>query len=436
MLPRVALVTGGTDGIGKEIARGLASAGLRVLVVGRDRDKGARSVRELRESTGNDDVSFIAADLELVSEAERLAAEIGRLTPALHLLVHSAGIVRGRRVLTDEGVESNFAVNYLSRFVLTTRLLPLMTATGRADLTARILIVGGAALNGTLHFDDLDLTRGFSTIRAVRQFCQANDVLTVELARRLGAAPRVTITSLKVGVVKTNIRHEFPTWMKVLVPLVFDPLLGQTPAEAARAGLELLLEPRHEGTTGALFTKIRAMRRVEPKIDRDLGRALWSSSEALVARASRSWAERVTSGRAARSLEGGNMSTTSIGRAHSNGKSLRITHWVSTGIFAMMFTVSGARFIMGTPDVVAGMQHLGYPDYFARLLGIAKLLGVAALLVPLPVRALREWAYAGFAFTCISATASHAMSGDPAAKIAPPVIALVVLMTSYFSRRR
>src|SRR5437870_4424906 len=112
---RAALVTGGTDGIGKEVARGLAVAGVRVFIVGRDPEKGRRAAEELRGAGANADVQFLRADLSLMGEANRLAEEVARRAGALHYLVHSAGMVRGRRVLTEEGLESNFAVNYLSR---------------------------------------------------------------------------------------------------------------------------------------------------------------------------------------------------------------------------------------------------------------------------------------------------------------------------------
>src|SRR6266481_3396727 len=126
-----ALVTGGTDGVGKEVAYGLARAGHRVILVGRDADEGARVEREMRETTDNTDVQFLQADLSLVREANRLPDEIAGRWSALHYLVHSAGVVRGRRELTAEGIESNFAINYLSRFALTGRLLPLLETAGQ-----------------------------------------------------------------------------------------------------------------------------------------------------------------------------------------------------------------------------------------------------------------------------------------------------------------
>jgi NAD(P)-dependent dehydrogenase (short-subunit alcohol dehydrogenase family) len=287
---KTALVTGGTDGIGKEVARGLARAGHSMALVGRNREKGIQAAHELRETTGNANIQFLCADLSLVSEADRLANEVASKWPALHYLVHSAGVVRGHRELTREGVESNFASGYLGRFTLTGRLLPLLEAAGRPAATARILLISGAAQIDRIHFEDVNLTSNFSTLRAVLQCCQANDVFTVELARRLTMAEpssRVTITCLKLGVVKTNIRREFPSWMKLVVPLVFDPLLKQTPREAADPALKLLLEPEFEGVTGALFSRTKRFKPVAPTahaLDREEGRRLWEPSERLVAK--------------------------------------------------------------------------------------------------------------------------------------------------------
>lgn len=270
---KTAVVTGGTDGIGRAVAAGLASSGHRVIVIGRDPEKGRRVERELRDETRNGDVSFVAADLALVRDTIRLARTIAPTD--IDVLVHGAGIVRGRRVLTDEGIESNFAVNYLARFVLTTHLLPSL-ATG-----SRIVILGGAARSGEIQWDDPNLTRGFGTLRAVKQFCRANDIFTVELARRLKSS---TVTCLKIGVVKTNIRREFPGWMKVLVPLVLDPLIGKTPSEVASHVLALATSPAFEGVNGARYSLIRRFVELpaDPEVsDPAIGKKLWALSEHL-----------------------------------------------------------------------------------------------------------------------------------------------------------
>src|SRR5262245_41460142 len=170
---RCALVTGGTDGIGKEIARGLTARGARVLIVGSDPQKGKRVQNELREETGHDDVDFLRADLSLVTEVDRLAEEIATRFTSLHYLVLCAGIVRGRFTLTPEGIETNFAIGYLSRFVLVERLLAIMRQSRTAgSAAARIVVVSGAARNGTIHYDDVNLTHNFATLRVVSQLCE------------------------------------------------------------------------------------------------------------------------------------------------------------------------------------------------------------------------------------------------------------------------
>jgi NAD(P)-dependent dehydrogenase (short-subunit alcohol dehydrogenase family) len=287
---KTALVTGGTDGIGKEIARGLARQGFDLVIVGRNAAKGEGAARDLRHSSRNPAVAFVQADLALMRDVTRLADLLGGRWPALHYLVHDAGVVLGRRELTPEGIEANFAINYLSRFVLTRQLLPLLAAGSGPDRVARIVIVSGAARGGSIHFDDVNLAANFATLRAVLQSCRANDLFTIELARRLSmaaAGPGPTVTCLKIGVVKTNIRHGFPGWMKLLVPLL-DPLLGQTPQDAAAAGLRLLLADDLEGVTGALFLKIRKLKRLASDTDPatlGAGWRLWELSERLAAQA-------------------------------------------------------------------------------------------------------------------------------------------------------
>jgi len=116
-------------------------------------------------------------------------------------------------------------------------------------------------------------------------------------------------------------------------------------------------------------------------------------------------------------------------------KGVRIAGWIATGLFAALMTVSGISFLVAPAPVVETFGHLGYPLYFARLLGLAKLLGVAALLAPRVVN-LREWAYAGFTFVLVAALLSHRLSGDGAGRAAPAAFTLGLLLASYFLRRR
>jgi uncharacterized membrane protein YphA (DoxX/SURF4 family) len=111
----------------------------------------------------------------------------------------------------------------------------------------------------------------------------------------------------------------------------------------------------------------------------------------------------------------------------------RIAYWVTTGLTAFVFLSGGAGELARPAFVVEGMTHLGYPVYFVSILGVWKLLGGAAVLAP-GVPRLKEWAYAGMLFDLTGAAASHAAIGDPAGKIAAPLILLGIVMTSWALR--
>ncbi|MFP2927919.1 DoxX family protein [Pyxidicoccus sp. 3LG] len=108
----------------------------------------------------------------------------------------------------------------------------------------------------------------------------------------------------------------------------------------------------------------------------------------------------------------------------------KIAYWVVTGLVSLSMTGSAIMYLTGAPGMVAAFQHLGYPDYFRTMLGVAKLLGVVALWAPVP-RFLREWAYAGFVIDLIAAAVSHTVMGDPLASSVSPVIVLALMITSH-----
>jgi hypothetical protein len=109
---------------------------------------------------------------------------------------------------------------------------------------------------------------------------------------------------------------------------------------------------------------------------------------------------------------------------------MKIGAWIATGIFAAMMAASGVAYVAGASVAVQAMLVLGYPPYFRVMLGVAKLLGVAALLTPSP-SALREWAYAGFTFDLVAAVVSHLATGTSAA---PAIFAFAILAASYVLR--
>jgi hypothetical protein len=108
-------------------------------------------------------------------------------------------------------------------------------------------------------------------------------------------------------------------------------------------------------------------------------------------------------------------------------------YWIATLFVAFIMTISGILAITHAPTMMTALAHLGYPPYFSNLLGVAKLLGVCVLLAPGIVR-LKEWAYAGFGITILSASYSHLLSGDGLLAALEPLVTFAALILSYSMR--
>jgi uncharacterized membrane protein YphA (DoxX/SURF4 family) len=114
-------------------------------------------------------------------------------------------------------------------------------------------------------------------------------------------------------------------------------------------------------------------------------------------------------------------------------KTRTVAYWITTALLAFAFAAGGLFDMSGSPEVVGTMAHLGYPAYFATLLGAWKLLGALAIVVPGMPR-LKEWAYAGMVFDLTGAVVSHVAVGDAVAQLVAPVVLLGVLAASWALR--
>jgi len=114
-------------------------------------------------------------------------------------------------------------------------------------------------------------------------------------------------------------------------------------------------------------------------------------------------------------------------------KTRRITYWATTGVAAVGLGAIGAAEVLRVPVIMDGLAHLGYPAYFAIILGTWLLFGSAAIMAPGLSRA-KEWAYAGMFFTLTGAALSHVASGDPMGKIFVPLVLLGAVVASWALR--
>ncbi len=275
MRGKTCVVTGANSGIGLETAVALAGAGARVAVVCRTPEKSDDAVREIKRRSAGADVLPFAADFSSQRAVRTVASRISDAMPRLNVLVNNAGLMLRERVLTEDGIETTFAVNHLAYFLLAGLLAPALLA----GSPSRVVNVSSRAhLSGTLRFDDLMGIHGYDGWQAYAQSKLANVAFTYELARRL-AGTGVTANCLHPGVVGTNIGHAGPSWIRFGIKLVRPFLLS--PARGAATSIHLASSPEVEGVTGKYFVGRREERTSDESYDRALAARLWKVSEEL-----------------------------------------------------------------------------------------------------------------------------------------------------------
>jgi NAD(P)-dependent dehydrogenase (short-subunit alcohol dehydrogenase family) len=186
---RTIVITGATDGLGKGLATELAPSGARLILHGRNEEKGRSLLEELRQhKTGragarprtNGELVWRRADLASLDEVRHLAGELQE-EDRIDVLVNNAGIgTAGGREESAEGYELTFAVNYLAPFLLTRQLLPLI----QRSAPARIVNVTSAG-QAPIDFDDVMLEQRYSGVQAYCQSKLALVMFTFDLAEEL-----------------------------------------------------------------------------------------------------------------------------------------------------------------------------------------------------------------------------------------------------------
>lgn len=277
MADKVVLITGGTGGIGKATAIGLATIGARVGITGRDLARAEQAAADIRATSGNLAVNAFAADMTSQAEVRRLAVAVLDTYPRLDVLVNNVGGFWAHRHSTADGLERTFALNYLAPFLLTNLLLDRLTASAPARV---VTVSSGAQAMGRIAFDDLQGARDYSGQRAYNQSKLATVMFTNELARRL-AGTGVTATCLHPGVVRTNFGAEDQAWFFAVVSRVVLPLL-KTPTQGAQTAIYLASSPDVDGVTGQFFANRTPKIANKVAYDTDMAARLWQVSADLV----------------------------------------------------------------------------------------------------------------------------------------------------------
>jgi NAD(P)-dependent dehydrogenase (short-subunit alcohol dehydrogenase family) len=240
----IILVTGATDGLGKGVASALARAGAEVIVHGRDDQRIANTLAEIRQATPGARVRSVRADFASLADVRELARQLLAQESHIEVLINNAGIGSevpygpARRESYD-GHELRFAVNYLAPYLLTRLLLPLLTRSAPSRIV-NVSSIGQQAID----FADVMLQRDYSGVRAYRQSKLAQVLFTFDLARELEGSG-VSVTALHPA-----------TYMPTKI--VQSPI--STLAQGVEATTELAIAPALAGVSGKFFDGVSERR--------------------------------------------------------------------------------------------------------------------------------------------------------------------------------
>lgn len=271
------LVTGATDGVGRETALALARLGAHVLLHGRDREKGERVLDDVRERSSGE---LYLADYASQRAVREFAAAVRDRHDAIDVLLHNAGTHFDDGWLTENGVEATFAVNHLAPFLLTHELHDVLPADGRV-----VTVASDAHRGASLDFTRFRSVEDYDGLAAYRMSKLANILFTRELARRLDDA---TANCLHPGFVPGS-----GLWRNASIPVRVGVRVAtrlpdwatrgvvSTPAEAATTSVYLAASPDVADATGEYFDHCEPATPDDAGVDDESARRLWAASAAL-----------------------------------------------------------------------------------------------------------------------------------------------------------
>ena len=271
---KTAIVTGANSGMGMATVRALSDMGAKVIMLCRSEKRGTEVLEKL-SSEKYRDLELILCDLGNYDSIRAFANIVRRGYGHIDILVNNAGFISLDRQETEEGIERQFGINHVGHFLLTMSLLDLMGEGGRI-----VNVASGAHKTGKIHFDDINLTKGFNVIKAYSQSKLANVLFTRELARRVKDRG-ITVNCCHPGAVATNIGIDRDTGFGKTVTGLLKPFF-QTPEQGARTAIFLASDDSVSDITGEYFYKCRIAKSSRRSKDMELAKKLFEFSEELV----------------------------------------------------------------------------------------------------------------------------------------------------------
>lgn len=279
------VITGATNGIGKEIARALARRGANITVMARSESRATETIRELSTEAGaHGALDYVIGDLADLASTRSAAAEIADRHSSIDVLINNAGIHSFASARTVDGYELMMATNHLGPFLLTNLLLDKV----RSAAPSRIVVTASEAHRGarTLDVDQLGEPAPHRAVGSGAVYGRSkllNILFTQELARRT-AGTGVTVNCFCPGPVASGLVRESRLLTVAGRAASASPFVRR-PEQGARWGIRLVLDAELADTTGAFFTStpgLRFLPMVRARSDRELQRLVWNRSAELV----------------------------------------------------------------------------------------------------------------------------------------------------------
>ncbi|MET7322775.1 SDR family NAD(P)-dependent oxidoreductase [Streptomyces sp. NPDC005549] len=284
MKGKTVLITGSTGGIGKETARQLAALGADVILVGRNKNRADTAVADLRRSSGNEGVAAITADVSRLRDVRRLAREVSTRNRGVDVLINNAGATRSHRELTEDGIETAFAVNVVAPFCLTHWLMPALTASA----PARVINITGGIPRGRIDLENLQGEKSYVGLSFYNQTKLAQMAMSHRFAQQLEATP-VTLNVAYPGHAYTSMNKNlaistYPPLARPIVPLLrlAMPLVYGHRAllKATRSSVYLASSPEVQEIHGTYFnSKALPTPWPDAALDETTRNAIWELCE-------------------------------------------------------------------------------------------------------------------------------------------------------------
>jgi NAD(P)-dependent dehydrogenase (short-subunit alcohol dehydrogenase family) len=271
---KICMITGANSGIGKATAIGLAKIGAYIIMVCRNKKRGEDAMKDIKKKSNSSSIELMLADLSSQQFIHQFVKEFKAKHDKLHVLINNAGVNLSKRTLTEDGIETTLAVNYLAPFLLCNLLFDSL----KAGKPARIVNVASNVQAKSIDFDNLNGEKHYRQLKAYAMSKTAMILFTYEFARRFDNQG-VTINCVHPGYVKTKMIRNFRKFVKYFFP--FIGLFMRSPKSGAKTSIFCASSPKIEGISGKYFKKKKEAKSVEITYNENLARRLWEFSVKL-----------------------------------------------------------------------------------------------------------------------------------------------------------